>query len=119
MAKNLTDLNQICTTGKHPGRSGMTQPMGVNMRDPGPQTGRFHDSPDPANRQALVWGTEPSEHSSAVTSRSASTDPTSDRLADIARKWKPFDPAAFAPNDQVAGSPVNVGQLQRGDLSGA
>jgi len=54
-----------------------------------------------------------------VTRRSASTDPTSDRLADIARKWKPFDPAAFAANDQITGSPVDIGQLQRCDFSGA
>jgi len=35
MAKDLTDLDQICTAGKHPGRSAMTTPVGVNVRDPG------------------------------------------------------------------------------------
>ena len=112
------DLRQRRALPEHPGRRGVPQAVRADRRQPGPVArGADH----PRDRAAVEPGrgrVHPQEQRPALAAR-ATAKVGHDRLADIDRQRQHVVTAALAANEQLAATPVEVIEAQRGDLPGA
>ncbi len=112
MAQDLADLGQPGTGAQHLGGGGMPQAVRVRLRQASPGAGGAHDRRHATGRQATVRSANSGEDLGALAAGPTSVQPANDGVADIDRQGQSLLAAAFAPDYDLAGAPVDVAELQ-------
>jgi hypothetical protein len=117
--QHLPDLGQRRPGPQHLRRQRVPQPVRAHPGQPGPPASPAHDLADRRRRQPPVGGAGRAEHCHRIAARPARHQIGGDRLADLGGQRQPFEPAPLAADRHLAPLPVDVGQLQGGDLGAA
>ena len=101
------------------GRDRMPQRMHRDGPEPGPLTGRPDHLPDRAStsRQRPERRAHGQEHMQVAAHWATLAQIVDQRLANIGRERQPLVAVTLAAHDQLAGTPVDVRQLELGDLA--
>jgi hypothetical protein len=116
--QHLSDLGEPGPRAKHLRRRRVPKPVGVYLGHPGAVARSTHDRRDAAGAQALMRCPDSGEDLADGTTQPAPPEPVGDRVTDIGREREAVVPAALAPDEYLARSPVDVLKAQAGHLAG-
>jgi hypothetical protein len=95
---------------------GVPEPMGSHVWQPGPQAGPLDDVPDQVSADRAA-GCPTRQEQLASPLRFAAAGQVGDQgFTNLRRQREPVLPASLAADDELAGPPVHVAQLQAGDF---
>src|ERR1700716_2019682 len=97
----------------------MTKAMSADRRQPGPPAGAVDDARDGAGVDSAERRIAGEDDTRGWRGRSTVAQIRGDRLADIHSQRKPVIAQGLSPHPNLPNTPVDVRQLQGGDLTGA
>jgi hypothetical protein len=117
--KDLADLNEVRAPAEQLGSQGVAEPMGAHRCETRPSTRSADDVTAEVRPEGAAGRTDGQEHPPPVVPGPALPQVGDEGLAHVGGQRQPVVSARLAPNHELAGSPVQIAQLQAGHLDRA
>jgi len=115
--QNLADLGQRRTPTQHVCGGGVTKTMRPDSPKPGTVTTPIHDLGHRRRHQRRVWCADPTKHDTMTNPGSPRAHIFRQRSSHLNGQREHIDTSGLATNVQLSATPVDIVQLDPGDLS--